>query len=186
MIISSRKTKIWVVVAVFCLAAVILCFMLLSHLPGFPISNRGHSSKEQIAQLTQQTGEMTAQEALRSEDIDLSVTKTGLISDADLDFVLHLAQTSGTGDLIYTQLRHSDSLIALKKLRIFAPGQKEKIYSVASPLLSSGNVNEKAGAMAAIRAIKDKRAIPAVTALLKDSSSVIREQAQNTLTVINS
>lgn len=184
--ISSSKTKIWGIVAAFCLAAVIFYFMLLSHFPGFSGGNRGHFSNEQLAQFTQQTGEMTAQESLRSEALDLSVTKTGRISDADLDWVLHLAQTPGTGSLIYTQLRHSDSLIALKKLRFFEPGQKEKIYSVASPLLSSGNVNEKAGAMAAIRAIKDKRAVPAVTALLKDPSSVIREQAQNTLTVINS
>ena len=184
--ISSSRAKIWGVAAVFCLTAVILSFMLSGHFSGFSGSSRGQFSNEQIAQVTQSTGEMTAQEDMRSEAIELSVTKTGRISDADLDWVLHLAQTPGTGSLMYTQLRHSDSLIVLKKLRVFAPGQKEKIYSVASPFLSSANVNEKVGAMAAIRAIKDKRAIPAVTGLLNDPDSDIRQQAQKTLTLINS
>ncbi len=72
-------------------------------------------------------------------------------------------------------------MVSLKRLRSFAPGQKEQLYEATAGFLTSRDNYERIGAMAVMRAIKDKRAVPAVSALLNTQDSFTRQMADKTL-----
>ncbi len=128
---------------------------------------------------------MTKAETERCDQITVSIYRSGTISAGDLDWMLEMLQTpSWTGEAEQTQMRHLEVMVAFKKLRSFAPGQKEQLYEATSGYLSHNNRYEPVGAMAVMRAIKDKRAVPAVTVLLNSSSDFTRKMAQKTLEVL--
>ena len=125
---------------------------------------------------------MTKAESDRSDQISASVYKTGAISAEDLTWSLRMLQTpSWTGNVADTEMRHLDIMVDFKRLRTFAPGQKEQLYEATAPFLTRSNKYEPVGAMAVMRAIKDKRAIPSVTALLNDQNDFTRQMAHKTL-----
>lgn len=185
----STKIRVIILVVALCLVTAIVCFLrspYYAYYTGPGQGPNGEYTDQQLAIQIEGTGEMTRQEFLRQIALETLVQKTGQISDADLDWVLHMAQTPGIGDTKMTPTRHLNALLTLKHLRTLMPGQKEKIYLVAVPYLTSADKSEKIGAMAAIQAIKDKRTVPAVAKLLNDQDPLVREMAQKTLTVLNS
>lgn len=125
---------------------------------------------------------MTKSEADQCDRISVSAFDTGTISESDLNWAIGMLQTpSWTGRLSDAQQRHLEVMVSLKRLRSFAPGQKEQLYEATAGFLTSRDNYERIGAMAVMRAIKDKRAVPAVSALLNTQDSFTRQMADKTL-----
>jgi HEAT repeat protein len=128
---------------------------------------------------------MTRAETAHCDQIAVSVNNTGVISTDDLSWALQMLHTpSWTGETFQTQERHLEIMVALKNLRNFAPGQREQLYEATFQFLTSPDKPERIGAMAVMRAIKDKRAIPSVIALLSDQDDFTRQMAHKTLPVL--
>jgi len=128
---------------------------------------------------------MTRAETERNDRLAVSIINTGAISLDDLNWSLRMLQTpSQAGEPSQTRLRHLEVMIALKGLRTFTPGQKERLYQATTGFLTSQDMPERIGAMAVMRATKDRRAIPGVKALLNDPDAFTRQMAQKTLAVL--
>lgn len=151
-------------------------------------------SEDELATATARNGEMTKEDYLRYARIDASAEKHGLITEEDLDWTLNLLKTPLQSSNPYAPaLRRSAAMGVLKNVKNFTPVQEDEVYNAVLPMLASSNnipassnKLEKIGAIAVMKNIKDKRALPALTHLLEDSDPTVRSFAKRTIREINS
>ena len=140
------------------------------------------------------TGIMTQVEGTRWSLLMRTVKLRGSITTPDLDWVLQgLTQPppSLPPDIpqylapLTAATRRLELMWVLGEAKSYFPAQKEQIYSATNGYLFSPEPNDKIGALGVMRMLKDVRAVPKVTALLKDPNEQVRKRAQKTLAAIS-
>lgn len=113
-------------------------------------------------------GVMDAPDFVKWQYLTDNVVRTGTISDGDLDWMLHIMDNpqTATND---PQIVHGNVLGTLTHLKQIPKSQEDKIYNAAIPLLSSDKKLDKLYSAKILGKLQDKRAIPHLKPLLKDS-----------------
>ena len=140
------------------------------------------------------TGIMTQVEGTRWSLLMRTIKLRGSITTPELDWVLQgLTQSPPSlppdipQDLapLTAATRRLELMWVLGEAKSYFPAQKEQIYSATNCYLFSPQPNDKIGALGVMRTLKDVRAVPKVTALLKDPNDQVRNRAQKTLAAIS-
>ena len=140
------------------------------------------------------TGIMTQVEGTRWSLLMRTIKLRGSITTPELDWVLQgLTQSPPSlppdipQDLapLTAATRRLELMWVLGEAKSYSPAQKEQIYSATNCYLFSPHPNDKIGALGVMRMLKDVRAVPKVTALLKDPNEQVRKRAQKTLAAIS-
>jgi len=140
------------------------------------------------------TGIMTQVEGTRWSLLMRTIKLRGSITTPELDWVLQgLTQSPPSlppdipQDLapLTAATRRLELMWVLGEAKSYSPAQKEQIYSATNGYLFSPEPNDKIGALGVMRMLKDVRAVPKVTALLKDPNEQVRKRAQKTLAAIS-
>ena len=140
------------------------------------------------------TGIMTQAEGTRWSLLMRTIKLRGSITTPELDWVLQgLTQPppSLPPDIpqylapLTAATRRLELMWVLGEAKSYFPAQKEQIYSATNGYLFSPEPNDKIGALLVMRTMKDSRAVPKVTALLKDPNEQVRKRAQKTLAAIS-
>ena len=140
------------------------------------------------------TGIMTQVEGTRWSLLMRTIKLRGSITTPELDWVLQgLTQSPPSlppdipQDLapLTAATRRLELMWVLGEAKSYFPAQKEQIYSATNGYLFSPEPNDKIGALGVMRMLKDVRAVPKVTALLKDPNEQVRKRAQKTLAAIS-
>lgn len=174
------------------LLASVLATLLVILVAGLLIRNHQisalHTSPaDEYATATAQDGQMTKEEALNLERIEIVAEKQGLITEPDLAWALNLLKTpTGSRNPFAPALRRSSVTIVLRNVKNLSPDQKDRVYQAVTPLLSSSDDLDRLGAVSVMGNIKDKRALPALTHLLQDPDPKMRSFVRYTIKVINS
>lgn len=141
-----------------------------------------------------QMGFMTQPEGTRWSQIAQIVKQRGSITPSELNWTLQgLAQPPPSlppNIPLYfapriAATRHLEFMLLLREAKNYSPAQEERIYQATEGYLSAPEPNDKAGALAVMRTLKDSRAIPKVKTLLNDPDGVVRASAQKTLEALS-
>lgn len=169
------------------LAAFLLIFLASLLLRSHHSATPHIASLDETAAAVAQNGEMSKQDYLNFERIEVSAERRGLITEEDLDWILNLLRTSTKSDNPDApELRRLDVAIILRNVKNLTPAQEDRVYHAVSVLLASSNKSDKIGAIAVMKNIKDRRALPTLTHLLEDNDPTVQSLARKAIQAINS
>ena len=141
----------------------------------------------QVARANAQAHITPYNDTIKLHQIQDNVYASGVISDADLDFVLNLIKHPEDTRTAY--LGDVSCLVALYSLKNPSPSQQDRILQTVIPLMTTDMPNDEYGLDKAFSAhlvgiIRDKKAIPYLIPLLRDPRSGVQRRAQGALTAL--
>ncbi len=130
-------------------------------------------------------GLMTKGDGTRWNQMMRTVKQRGSITPSELDWALQgLARPYPNLSPTLAATRRLEFMLLLREAKDYTPAQEERIYQATEGYLSSPEANDKLGALAIMRTLKDGRAIPKVKPLLDDQNKLVRSSARKTLAVV--
>lgn len=141
---------------------------------------------KQFAASQAQIGIMTEADDLKWQQITNAVKDRGSITNPEFDWLMNgLQQPAISSDPTIAATRRLQFMLSLRQAKDYTPEQKERLYQATNSYLSAPERNDKLGALAIMRHLRDTRAIPAVTPLLNDPDALVRVSAKQTIKAIN-
>ncbi|BDI30108.1 hypothetical protein CCAX7_21590 [Capsulimonas corticalis] len=137
----------------------------------------------ELAKSSQEEGIMTSDDYLKLMDIRDKIDSIGVISNRDLAWAINLMKTPLVDGGQEAALLHMEVLSRLRRIKTFAPNQKDKIYNAALQILPSrwtSGLDEIEFAKT-MKQLGAKRAIPYLIPFLSDSRKLVKENAQKAL-----
>ena len=137
----------------------------------------------------EEAGLMSARDWRRLCDLAIAIQATGSISDADLDWIITLARSPlvSTTDNILASHNLALGYSGVSSLQHLTPLQADKLFEVALDYFSMPEEEPFAiiNGCKTMMWLRDKRAIPILIPLLKDSRPTVRYRANEALTSLD-
>ncbi len=150
------------------------------------IINNSPESYQEFGAGQAEMGLMTQGDGIRWCQMTRTVQQRGSITPSELDWALQgLARPYPNLTPTLAATRRLEFMMLLMGAKNCTPAQEERIYQATEGYLSSPETNDKAGALAVMRTLKDGRAIPKVKPLLNDQNELVRASARKTLAVVS-
>ena len=181
----KTKTKLLASI-LFSLSTVLVVVTCIRHNQAHSTHARNLLTDKEYAQSQSSMGIMSQSESLRWIQITDSIRLRGSITDPELDWLIQeLPQPAPTPTPMIAATRRLELMLSIKQSKVFTPTQKERIYQATIGYLPGPERNDKMAALAVMRHLREKRAIPGITLLTDDPDATVRASARKTLKVIN-
>ena len=183
---NNKTRMLGVVLAVLVFALGLSSWLHYKQKPRAVSSVHQLMTDKQFAAAQVQMGIMTEADALKWEQISNAIKDRGSVTDPEFDWLMRgLQQPAISNDPTIDATRRLQFMQSLRQAKDYTPQQKERLYQATKGYLSAPERNDKLGALAIMRHLRDTRAIPAVTPLLNDPDALVRVSAKGTLKAIN-